>query len=218
MSHLLSDLFHGTIRTLGFFTKEIVTVLRQPRLIASLVLGPFVILLLFGLGFRGQHPEFRTTLVVPNDPSISDDPRVYQQSFSGVFQLQQVTRDENRARAEVVRQSKGPAAQALELTGQTRAETDALDADLRSGNYADAAARTGRLLVATRAAREGLAKALDALGEVGSGPATTGPGQADSLLGATEQELAGLQSDLAQGPAGLASAERRVRNIRTSNQ
>src|SRR5437764_10703005 len=101
MWHLLSDLFQGAIRTLGFFTKEIVGVLRQPRLIASLVLGPFLILLLFGLGFRGQHPEFRTTLVVPNEPSISDDPRNYQQAFSGVFQLQQVTRDENRARADL---------------------------------------------------------------------------------------------------------------------
>ena len=56
MWHLLSDLFQGAIRTLGFFTKEIVGVLRQPRLIASLVLGPFLILLLFGLGFRGGHP------------------------------------------------------------------------------------------------------------------------------------------------------------------
>jgi ABC-2 type transport system permease protein len=279
MSHLLTDLFQGTVRTLGFFTKEIVGVLRQPRLIASLVLGPFLILLLFGLGFRGQHPEFRTTLVVPNEPSVSDDPRVYQQAFTGVFDLQQVTRDENRARAdlqanrtdvlvvipadaldkiyngqsaplqvlysetdptqsawlryfayvqiselnrrvlaEVVRQSKGPASQALELAGQTRAETDALDADLRSGNYADAAARTGRLLVATRAAREGLAKALDALGEVGSGPATAGSGQADSLLAAMEQDMLGLQADLAQGPAGLATAERRVQNKRSSNQ
>ena len=101
MWHLLSDLFQGAIRTLGFFTKEIVGVLRQPRLIASLVLGPFLILLLFGLGFRGQHPEFRTTLVVPNEPSISDDPRVYQQAFTGVFKLQQVTRDEDRARSDL---------------------------------------------------------------------------------------------------------------------
>src|SRR5688572_26006338 len=166
--------------------------MRQPRLIASLVLGPFVILLLFGLGYRGEQPEFRTLLVLPEDPSISSDIEVYREGFAGVFKLQGVTRDEAAARrqlrdrqtdvvvivppnaleelyagrqaklpvlfsetdpsqsawvryfayvqttelnrrilVEVVKQSKGPAAQALELTAANRAELDALDADLR---------------------------------------------------------------------------------------
>src|SRR5919197_1858688 len=98
MSTLWSDLVRGTIRTIGFFSKELIGVLRQPRLLGSFVLGPFVILLLFGLGYRGQQPEFRTVLVVPNDARISDDPQLYREAFSGVFKLQQVTRDESQAR------------------------------------------------------------------------------------------------------------------------
>jgi ABC-2 type transport system permease protein len=275
---LWSDLVRGTIRTIGFFSKELIGVLRQPRLLGSFVLGPFVILLLFGLGYRGQQPEFRTVLVVPNDARISDDPQLYREAFSGVFKLQQVTRDESQARqmlrtgqtdvvvvvpsnvfdqvssgksaalpvlysetdptqsawvkyfayvqttelnrrilAEVIRQSKGPAAQALDFAAQTRAEIDGLEADVRSGNYAGAAARVGRLLLATRSAREGLARALDALGGAGAEPVAAGAGQADALLASVEQELTGLGADLAQGPAGQSSALQRVQNMRGYN-
>jgi ABC-2 type transport system permease protein len=278
MLNLLSSLFQGTIRTLGFFIKEVTGVLRQPRLLGSLVLGPFAILLIFGLGFRGQHPEFRTTLVVPNDPSISTDPAIYQEGFTGVFKLQAVTRDEARARAElqarqtdvvvvvppnvheqiaggkqaglpvlysetdptesawvryfayvqitelnrrilaeVLRQSKGPASQAVEYSAQTRGEIDGLDADLRGANYPSAGARVGRLLAATQNARTSLARALDAVAAAGAEPAVAAGGQAAASLSAMEQELLGFQQDIVQGPAGLASAERRVQNLRSQN-
>src|SRR5215210_3055280 len=98
MSNLLIELLRSVIRTIGFLSKEVLGVARQPRLIASLVLGPFVILLLFGLGFRGQQPEFNTTLVVPNDPRFSADQEAYRAGFAGVFKLQEVTRDEAYAR------------------------------------------------------------------------------------------------------------------------
>jgi ABC-2 type transport system permease protein len=276
--NLWTGLVQHVVRTTGFFTKEIVGVLRQPRLIASLVLGPFVILVLFGLGFRGQTPEFRTVLVLPNDPSLSDSPAQYEQGFTGVFKLQEVTRDEAHARealqkhqtdvvvivpsdalqqiydgqsaelpvlysetdptqgtwvryyafvqtselnrrilTEVIKQSKSPAAQALEYSSQSRAEIDGLDADLRSGNYVSAAARTGRLLVTTRAARTGLAGALDAIGGLRDESAAAGAGQTQALLEANEQDLIGVQTDLAQGPAGVASAEQRVQNVRSRN-
>jgi ABC-2 type transport system permease protein len=278
MLSLLSDFFHGAVRTIGFFVKEMTGVLRQPRLIASLVLGPFAILLLFGLGFRGQHPEFRTTLVVPNDPSVSDNPEAYREGFSGVFQLQEVTRDEARARAqlqerqtdivvvvppnvyeqvtsgkqaelpvfysetdptqsawvryfayvqvselnrqilaEVLQQSKRPADQAVEYTAETHREIDGLDADLRAGNYAAAGARAGSLLLTVQATRTGLAKALDAVGAAGADPDATAGGQAAASLLALEQQLLALQSDLAQGPAGLASAQRRIQAMRGAN-
>ncbi len=55
------------IRILAFVRKEIVNVLRQPRLVASLILGPFLILLLFGIGYRDQARVLRTLFVVPDD-------------------------------------------------------------------------------------------------------------------------------------------------------
>ncbi len=50
---------------LAFFFKEASEVFRQPRLILSLILGPFLILLVFGLSFKGGVPHFRIALVVP---------------------------------------------------------------------------------------------------------------------------------------------------------
>jgi ABC-2 type transport system permease protein len=40
----------------------------------SLVLGPFLILLIFGLGFTGEQPQLQTILVVP--PGMENDPRI----------------------------------------------------------------------------------------------------------------------------------------------
>ena len=49
----------------GFVRKEIVAVARQPRLLLVLVAGPFVILLLFGLGYDQQQAVLRTAFVGP---------------------------------------------------------------------------------------------------------------------------------------------------------
>jgi ABC-2 type transport system permease protein len=64
------------IRLLAFFSKELAELRRQPRLLLSLVLGPFLILLIFGLGFSGERPTLRTLLVV--SPGMADDPLVRQ--------------------------------------------------------------------------------------------------------------------------------------------
>lgn len=53
------------IRIFAFFNKEINEVRRQPRLVLSLILGPFLILMLFGIGYRGDRPHPRLVLVVP---------------------------------------------------------------------------------------------------------------------------------------------------------
>src|SRR5690348_6567107 len=53
------------IRLLSFFNKEINEIRRQPRLVLSLILGPFLILLLFGIGYAGERPKLKTALVLP---------------------------------------------------------------------------------------------------------------------------------------------------------
>jgi ABC-2 type transport system permease protein len=224
VSHLPSELARAAIRTAGFFSKEIVAVLRQPRLVASLVLGPFAILLLFGLGYRGPRPEFRTILVLPDDPALASTIDVYREGFAGVFKLQGTTHDRAAAVAalqagevdvvvivpedvyetlyageqpelrvlytetdptssawvryftevqtgalnrriliEVLGASRGPAAEWLDYVDLAQAELDQLEADLRSGDYAAAAARVGRLLVATELVPRGLLGVVDRL-------------------------------------------------------
>ncbi len=64
----------GIVRILAFFGKEISEIRRQPRLVLSLVMGPFLILLIFGLGYSGEQPKLKTILVVP--PGSTQDPRV----------------------------------------------------------------------------------------------------------------------------------------------
>src|SRR3954463_12313698 len=88
------DFIKGIIRTSSFFFKEIWAAIRQPRLIFSVLLGPFLILAAFGIGYRGQTPELSTLLVLPNDSRLSDDPETYKDMFTSVFVLKGVTRDE----------------------------------------------------------------------------------------------------------------------------
>jgi len=59
------------IRTSAFLRKEMFEILRQPRLLASLVLGPFLILLIFGIGYRNEARALRTLFVVPQDSALA---------------------------------------------------------------------------------------------------------------------------------------------------
>lgn len=61
------------VRLLAFFGKELNEVRRQPRLVLSLLLGPFLILLLFGLGYQGTRPPLRIAIVMP--PDLAGDER-----------------------------------------------------------------------------------------------------------------------------------------------
>lgn len=58
------------IRSSAFVSKELVEILRQTRLLLALVLGPFLILLLFGLGFRNEARVLRTIFVVPVNSEV----------------------------------------------------------------------------------------------------------------------------------------------------
>lgn len=62
----------GAVQIGGFVRKEIVSVLRQPRLVLVLVIGPFLILMLFGIGYNQQQSVLRTAFVGP-EGSIYED-------------------------------------------------------------------------------------------------------------------------------------------------
>jgi ABC-2 type transport system permease protein len=49
----------------GFLRKEAASILRQPRLLLVLVAGPFLVLLLFGVGYDAQTVVLRTAFVGP---------------------------------------------------------------------------------------------------------------------------------------------------------
>src|SRR5690349_18155507 len=86
-------------RLLAFITKEVLDVLRQPRLILVLIAGPFLILLLFGLGFTGKQAPVNTILVIPDDAQLPPDMRDREWNFGPDFPLQEVSADEDAALA-----------------------------------------------------------------------------------------------------------------------
>ncbi|MBA2447290.1 MAG: hypothetical protein H0V51_04620, partial [Chloroflexi bacterium] len=50
--HAANEVGQQIVRISSFFLKELWAALRQPKLILSVVLGPFLILATFGIGYR----------------------------------------------------------------------------------------------------------------------------------------------------------------------
>ena len=60
-------------RLLAFIGKELVEVVRRPGAIISLILGPFLIMAIFGIGYQGYRRPLQTILVVPPQAGIPAD-------------------------------------------------------------------------------------------------------------------------------------------------
>jgi ABC-2 type transport system permease protein len=100
-------IFRFIIRISAFLGKEIAEILRQPRLILTLVLGPFLILLLFGLGYRQTARSLRTLFVVAQgqqEGQLADQIKEYATSLGPQLIFAGVTSDENAARAALLHQ------------------------------------------------------------------------------------------------------------------
>ncbi|QBI18346.1 ABC transporter permease [Egibacter rhizosphaerae] len=65
-------MMRAAVRALAFVRKEVVDVGRQPLLLLALVVGPFLILLVFGAGLREEDPPMRTAIVAPDDTEIRE--------------------------------------------------------------------------------------------------------------------------------------------------
>lgn len=90
----------GVARTLGFFARELRGVFRQPRLILTLILAPFAILLIFGLGYRTEPPPFKTLLVLPSDEAgFAAQDEDFEETFGNAVDLVGTTSDATEARA-----------------------------------------------------------------------------------------------------------------------
>ncbi len=92
-------MFKPIIRLLSFFSKEVNEVRRQPKLVLSLLLGPFLILLLFGVGYQGERPKLRTVLVVPPEGLGQVDVKDLENAIGANFKLVKTTSDANEAQA-----------------------------------------------------------------------------------------------------------------------
>jgi ABC-2 type transport system permease protein len=89
------------VQTFAFFGKELAEVLRQPRLILSLILGPFLILLLFGIGYRNQPRPVRTLFVADPSSPLAKQIEGYASTISPQLIYAGVTGDQNQAMAQL---------------------------------------------------------------------------------------------------------------------
>ena len=65
------------VRMASFTGKELREVVRRPGVLASLILGPFVIMFIFGLGYSGYREPFVTEIVIPQGNDFPRDPAYY---------------------------------------------------------------------------------------------------------------------------------------------
>ncbi len=65
-------------RVISQARKELIQIVRSPAAFVSLILGPFLLMALFGLGFTGVRSPLATTLVIPPDLDLPREPDYYQ--------------------------------------------------------------------------------------------------------------------------------------------
>jgi len=90
-------MFKFLIRISSFAGKELTEIFRQPRLILTLVLGPFLIMLLFGLAYPDQNRALRTTFVTKDPNAFQKEMKVFTDSYSSAIINQGVETDKERA-------------------------------------------------------------------------------------------------------------------------
>ena len=86
-------------RLLAFVGKELVETIRRPGALVSLVLGPFLILAVFGIGFSGTRRPLETVIVVPSSSQLSTDAGDYQDLAGPAMHVDAVVQDRAAAEA-----------------------------------------------------------------------------------------------------------------------
>ncbi|HEY7332839.1 MAG TPA: ABC transporter permease [Candidatus Limnocylindria bacterium] len=84
---MLREVWHSLVRVTSFIGKELREVIRRPGVLASLVLGPFFIMLLFGIGYTGARSPFRTEIVVPQGSQLPRDQEFYEDLAPGRIEV-----------------------------------------------------------------------------------------------------------------------------------
>ncbi|MEX2547469.1 MAG: ABC transporter permease [Chloroflexota bacterium] len=98
MRELLVGPFKSFIRVSAQVRKELVQVRRRPGAFFSLVLGPFLIMAVFGLGYTGVHRPLETVIVVPDDLNLPRDTAFYSTIVGPAVHVREVTTNAGPAR------------------------------------------------------------------------------------------------------------------------
>jgi len=97
MSRAPIALVRVPLQTLTFMRKEIADAVRQPRLLLTLVLGPFLIMAAFGLGYQESPKPLRTLFVIGQDNPFRTQVDSYTKDIAQYVDLVGITSDEAAA-------------------------------------------------------------------------------------------------------------------------
>lgn len=168
----MRGLLAAMLRILAVVGKELLETFRRPTAVASIVFGPFVILIVFGLGYLGQ-PSIRAALVIPAGSGLPTDLATYQGHADGGLTIVAIDADEGTARdrlqakeVDVVVVAPEDAQTTLQRGEQAvlRVEYDSIDPyiGVLAGNAADRIASAVNRELIRRAAGEAQKAASDA--------------------------------------------------------
>jgi ABC-2 type transport system permease protein len=87
------------LRLLALIGKELVEVVRRPGALVSLILGPFLIMAVFGLGYDGERRPLETVVVIPPTSDLSRDVKTYQDLAGAGLHILAVDETFDRARS-----------------------------------------------------------------------------------------------------------------------
>ncbi len=163
-------------RVLSLIGKEIVEVMRRPGAVLSLVLGPFLVLAVFGLGYQGVKRDLQTVVVVPSGSGMPTSVSDYSSFETRGVKVVDVTQDRASAETRLRKQQVDlvvvvppDARQAFEQGRQTQLTVEMNETDPVQANYAgflaDALSTEVNREIYRRAAAEGKGYAVSAGGQ-----------------------------------------------------
>ena len=95
------------VRITSFIFKEIRELVRRPGIILSLILGPFLIMALFGLGYTGARAPFETLVAVAPETDLPTDVEYYRGLSDAQLNIVGVTDDVEEGRRRLASQEIG---------------------------------------------------------------------------------------------------------------
>ena len=93
----MSSLAKIFTRVTAVMLKELRELARRPGAIASLMLGPLIVVALFGLGYSGQARPLETVVVVPTGAALPQDAETYRKLGGAAIRVVAVMQDTNSA-------------------------------------------------------------------------------------------------------------------------
>ncbi len=84
-------------RLLAFVGKELVETVRRPGALVSLVLGPFIIMAIFGFGFSGVRRPLETLIVIPDSSQLPREAEQYQELAGPPLHVAEILNDRQEA-------------------------------------------------------------------------------------------------------------------------